>query len=582
MVPSLRVFALLADGERGALVGPTGEIAWLCIPYWDSEAIFSSLLGGSGVYEVTPEGRFVWGGYYESGTLIWRNRWVLGDGSILECRDALAFPGESESAVLLRRISPQKGRAKVRVRLDLWKAYGSKRLGNFKLEQGFWTADSDGLYARLTGGADATFTDESGLKMELELPAGQNHDLMLELSTKRLGPAPKHDELWRSTETSWMRSMPEELRCSGMRDIRHSYAVLRGLSSSSGGTVAAATTSLPERAESIRDYDYRYVWVRDQCWIGQAMAAIGPHPILGDSVRFVKERLLADGPQLQPVYTARGTQIPPPSRIEHLPGYPGTIKVVAGNVAGSQFQLDTFGEALLLFSAAARHDLLHADDWRAIDIAANAIEKRWKEKDSGVWELEERHWTHSRLMCAAGLRQIAKKGAPPSSAARWLALADSITAETGVTGIHWSGRWKRADDDDRVDASLMLPTLRGAVDIDDPRSLATLESIEKDLVQDGYCHRFRSKLPLGDSEGAFSVCSFWLALLHFQLGNKTRAAHLFERIRSSCGPPGLFTEEYDVAQREFRGNFPQAFVHAFLLECAVRMGEEYEYVEFES
>lgn len=573
MVPTLRLYAFLADGERGALIGPEGDVAWMCMPSWEGEAIFTGLLGGRGAYVIRPAGRFVWGGYYEADSLIWRNRWVLGDGGIVESREALAFPGKPDKAVLLRHVLALKGSAKLRVCLDPWNGYGTRRLGNFnRSEQGVWAADSDGLYARWTGAAKADWNDQSGLVMELELQAGDEQDLVLEFSSKPLNdPPPDPQELWKATESGWNRAMPRQFAAFPQRDLRLAYAVLRGLTSSSGGMAAAATTSLPERAETIRDYDYRYAWIRDQCWMGQALALYGPHTLLENTLRFVIERILSDGPQTRPVYTTSGKPVPSPRRIENLPGYPGTIRVVAGNKAGAQFQLDIFGEMLLLFAAAAEHDLLDAEGWKAAEVAAQAISQRWREQDAGVWELENRRWTHSSLMCAAGLRRISLSGAPSGSASRWLALADSITAETAVTCIHPSGRWKRAQNDDRVDASLLLPMLRGLFDNRDPRSLETLATIEKDLLEGGYCHRFRTDLPLGRDEGAFTVCNFWLALEHLQLGDTTGAARFFERARSSCSASGIFTEEYDVVQRELRGNFPQAFVHALLLECAARM-----------
>ncbi|MGC8493150.1 MAG: trehalase-like domain-containing protein [Syntrophobacteraceae bacterium] len=152
MTPTLRQFAFIADGERGALVGPSGEIAWMCMPSWESEAVFTALLGGRGACIVRPQERFVWGGYYEPGTLIWKSRWVLAGGAIVECREALAFPEDPDRAVLLRRISPREGAAKTLVRLDLWKSYGSKRFENVKRsDSGIWTADAEGLFARWTG-----------------------------------------------------------------------------------------------------------------------------------------------------------------------------------------------------------------------------------------------------------------------------------------------------------------------------------------------------------------------------------------------------------------------------------------------
>jgi alpha,alpha-trehalase len=202
-------------------------------------------------------------------------------------------------------------------------------------------------------------------------------------------------------------------------------------------------------------------------------------------------------------------------------------------------------------------------------LAADAVAERWQEPDAGIWELDAAAWTHSRLICAAGLRMLSAYGPSPERAASWLALADRIVADTAARAVHRSGRWQRAPDDPRVDAALLLPALRGAVAADDPRSRATLLAVEDELTEDGYAYRYRpDERSLGDSEGAFLVCGYWMSLAWAQQGDEVAAARWFERSRAACGPPGLYAEEYDVGQRQLRGNLPQAFVHALLLECA--------------
>ncbi|HEY2259787.1 MAG TPA: glycoside hydrolase family 15 protein, partial [Solirubrobacteraceae bacterium] len=234
-----------------------------------------------------------------------------------------------------------------------------------------------------------------------------------------------------------------------------------------------------------------------------------------------------------------------------------------------QFQLDAFGESLLLFAAAASHDRLDSDGWRAVQLAAEAIEQRWQEPDAGIWELDPDVWTHSRLICASGLRQIATHEST-ERAARWLALADAIAADTAEHALAPGGHWQRSRDDPRIDAALLLPAIRGGIAADDPRTIATLRAVDRELTQDGYCYRYRpDERPLGEAEGAFVMCGFLMSLAWAQQGDPVRAARWFERSRTACGPAGLISEEYDVLQRQMRGNLPQAFVHALLLQCAL-------------
>jgi hypothetical protein len=558
----LRDYALIADGERGALIGPRGDISWLCLPRWHDDPLFSGLLGGPGAYTVTPSGRCVWGGFYEPGSLVWRSRWVVDDGSVIECREALALPADPRGAVLLRQVRAVSGTARVEVALELAGGTGEQHHGDT------WTGRSGALRWRWTGAPGARRTRDGTLRTELTVTEGDAVDLVLEIGLDEPGAPPNPDRLWSATTTAWAEGVPELEAGSASRDAQQAYAVLRGLTSGSGGMVAAATTGLPERAKRHRSYDYRYVWIRDQCYAGLAAAAHGPLPALHDAVRFTTERLLEDGDRLQPAYRVDGGPVPDVHDLDHLPGYPGGA-AVAGNRVNTQFQLDAVGELLQLLAAAARWDCLDADGWRAAQVAVDVVEKRWDVPDAGIWELDDAWWTQSRLAAVAGLRRIAEVAPSPGDAARAEALADGILAETSRRCLSPQGWWQRSPTIPGVDASLLLPPVRGALPATDPRSLATLAAVRDQLTQDGYVYRFRpGATPLGEEEGAFLLCGFLLALAEHAVGDEVAAYRAFERTRAACGTPGLLAEEFDVRQRQLRGNLPQAFVHALLLECA--------------
>ncbi len=573
----LREYALIADGERGALIGPHGEIVWMCLPRWHDDAVFASLIGGEGAYAVTPEGRFVWGGYYEPGSLIWRSRWITSDG-IIECREALAFPGEVHRAVVLRHLIAREATARVWVVLDPRAGFTGPGLHSLRRDRGQWTGQAGGLHLRWTGDVSGAHPREtaaggthSGLAMCLTLRPGEERHLVLELSDRPFRHPPASPaRLWQATQHHWERAVPSLDHVTASRDARHACAVLRGLTSSSGGMVAAATTSLPERAKAGRNYDYRYAWIRDQCYTGQAAAAAGAYSLLDDAVNFVSGRLHADGPKLAPAYTVDGGGVPDQRRLD-LPGYPGGYDLV-GNWVNRQFQLDAFGEALLLLATAARHDRLSQDGWQAARIAADAVAARWQEPDAGIWELADQPWTHSRLHCSAGLRGLAGTGRAPELADEWRTLADAIVMDTSAHALHPSGRWQRSPEDPGLDAALLFPPVRGALPADDPRTVTTLRAFLAELTEDGYAYRFRhDQRPLGEAEGAFLLCGFMLTLALHQQGRGVEAARWFERNRAACGPAGLYSEEYDVTQRQMRGNLPQAFVHALMLECAATL-----------
>jgi GH15 family glucan-1,4-alpha-glucosidase len=566
----LREYALLADGERGIVVGPRGDFVWMCLPRWDSDAVFSTLVGGPGVYAVMPDGTdFVWGGHYEDGSLIWRSRWVTNRG-IVECREALAMPADDHRAVALRRIEAIDGPARVRVVLDARAGFGGHKMTRLsRNDDGTWTAHTGPLRLRWRGAPNAVHV-QGALVAELELQEGQIHDLVLEVADRPIEETPPDpDVAWAETAEAWRQRVPEVHTDVATRDARQAVAVLAGLTSKGGGMVAAATTSLPERAEAGRNYDYRFSWIRDQCYAGQAAAVAGVTDLLDGAVGFVASRLLEDGAKLKPAYTVAGNDIPDQRELD-LPGYPGS-SVRVGNRVEKQFQLDAFGEALLMFAAAARLDRLDTEQWRAVEAAVAAIEQRRHDPEAGIWELYDDLWSQSRLICAAGLRQISQC-APTKQAAQWNSLADSLVAQVSTDCLHVTGRWQRSPTDERVDASLLMAAIRGAVPADDPRSRATLDAVREDLGSDLYVYRFRQdKRPLNHAEGAFLLCGFQMALGLHQQGKDAEAFRWFERNRAATGSPGLLTEEFDVVQRQLRGNLPQAFVHAMLLETACRL-----------
>jgi hypothetical protein len=568
----LREYALLADGQRGALCGPNGDIVWLCAPRWHDDAVFTALLGGAGVYSVRPAGSFVWGGYYEAGSLMWHHRWITHSGTV-ECRDALAFPGDPDRAVLLREVCAVDEETTVEVTLNVRAAFGREPMEDLRRdEDGRWTGRSGQLHLRWTGMRDARLEGDV-LTGHVRLRAGQRRCLILELAEHQLEDVVDAAVSWQSTEAAWQRAVPTFDRSIAPGDTRHAYAVLRGLTVPGGGMAAAATMSLPEHAEQGRNYDYRYSWIRDQCYAGIAVAAHGDHELLNHALTFVTGRLHQDGAAIKPAYCVTGENVPEERSVD-LPGYPGGQETFTGNKITGQFQLDALGEALQLLAAGARYDRLHHEGRQAARLAIAAVQQRWNEPEAGIWELEDDWWTQSRLACVAGLRAIAAAPQFADDAADAERLADTILAETSRRCLHPSGRWQQTPDRDVIDAALLLPGVRGALPPSDPRMIATLQAVRNELAEDGFVYRYpHNPHQLGSVEGAFLLTGFFTSLAEWYSGDRLAAIRHFERNRSACGPPGLLAEEYDVRQRQLRGNLPQAFVHALLLETSVRLAE---------
>ncbi len=568
---ALRDYAVLADGYRGAVIGPRGDVTWLCVPRWDSPAIMSTLIGGAGAYGVTPAEPFVWGGYYEPGTMIWRSRWMT-NATAIECREALAYPGDPRRTVLLRRIEAEQRPAVVDVVLDVGADFGRADSESFKRDDaGRWTLRAGELQVRWSGARDASLHDGC-LRLRLEVAAHDHHDLVLEVCDQDLGDPVDAEEAWHATETAWSSAVPAFTGSAAPEDSRQAYAVMRGLTAPGGGTVAAMTLGLPERAQAGRNYDYRYVWLRDQAYVGIAAGVQEPLPLLDEAVAFTTAAILEHGDRVAPAYRLDG-RLPPKEHTLDLPGYPGG-KAVVGNWVRGQFQLDSLGEILQLYATSGRHDHLGADDTAAATRMIDLIERRWQQPDAGVWEVEPAWWTQSRLACVAGLRSVAES-VGRDQAVRASTLADAIMAETSRRCLAADGSWQQRPDRPGVDAALLLPPVRGALPATDPRSLATLDKVRRELVRDGYVYRYAvDKMPLGEAEGAFLLCGFVLSIALLAAGRKIEAYRCFERQRAAAGSPGLFAEEFDVVQHQLRGNLPQVFVHAVMLEAGQRLGQE--------
>ena len=381
--------------------------------------------------------------------------------------------------------------------------------------------------------------------------------------------------LWRQTDAAWQQAVPALDSGLAPRDTRRSYAVLAGLTSHSGGMVAAATTSLPERAEAGRNYDYRYVWIRDLCYAGQAVAAHGPdhNPdggLLDRAVGFVAERLLSDGPKLAPAYTTTGEPVPDqispqparlPRRRRHhrqlgQPAVPTRrLRRSPPPIRRSRSPRPTRRPRLDSSPHRRRRDHPTLDRTRRRHLGNRQPPLDPQPPHRRCWTTRRRRGQPHRQLCcgmaAAGRSPRRRHRRPRPAPDRALA---TLPRRPGL------------------DAALLLPGLRGAVAPDDPRTPATLHAYLRDLTLDGYAYRFRhDDRPLPEAEGSFLLCGFLVAMSLHQHGQPVQARAWFERTRAASGPPQLFSEEYDATQHQMRGNLPQAFVHALAIEAAARL-----------
>lgn len=586
-------YALLSDCRSAALVSSEGSIDWLCLPHFDGPAVFARLLGEqAGHWSIRPSGQAARTRRYLDRTLILETVYRSDDG-VLTVTDALAVGaddrghdlGAGAPGALLRHVACTEGTADVDVVYAPRPEYG--------LVSPLIRAVPGGLVAR--GGAavlalssPAPFeVDDATAHARLRLTVGDTVGFALQHGLSWQDPPPlwSQDEIadrladtrhgwesWSQLHQSYQGPFRELVEVSGR--------VLQGLTFyPTGAIVAAATTSLPESVGSVRNWDYRYAWIRDASMTLQALwVAACPD----EATKFFTWMATAaasqirHGDDLQIMFGIGGEHDLSERELDHLPGWRASAPVRVGNGAWRQRQLDVYGE---LLDAAARLPgalaELDADTRRFLADVADAAASRWRDTDQGIWEVrgEPQHYLYSKLMCWVALdRAIALADTLEAAdrVQRWQATREEISAAIHAEG--WNddiGAFTQAFGSAELDASALMLPIAGFLSGDDPKMLATIKAIEEQLSDDrGLVYRYRSHDDLPGEEGTFLLCTFWLAHAHALAGHTDQARAVFDRATAFVTDLGLLAEEVAPDSDELLGNYPQAFSHIGLVNAA--------------
>jgi trehalose-phosphatase len=568
--------AMLADGRTVALVTPDARVTWLCHPRPDSAPLFAELVGGraGGSLSVRPaHDGLPTAQRYLDGTLTLETRWAG-----LTVRDYMDR-GEAYGRVRLVRVL--EGSADAIVEFIPRPDFGRSTVG--------LRVHPDGLV--VLGAADPVALHAPGLEWEIEDDGVQsmarariegNRPYVLELrcGSDSLAPHPTPEpERRERTEHTW-RSWLEELRLPALArpQVARSALTLRALChEQTGAIMAAATTSLPEEIGGVRNWDYRYCWLRDAAITATALVELGSLGEANALLGYIERLALAEhgAERLRPLYSVTGGDAGTEAVIDAVPGYAGSRPVRVGNAAAQQVQLDVFGPVVeLAYEVAVAGGRLAESHHLLVEQIVEAVDRRWCEPDHGIWEVRRppRHHVHSRAMCwlavdrALRLARLTDRPAPP----RWSALADRIAAEVLERGWKPEVRaFTAAYDGVDLDAAALQIGLCGLLPADDERFAATVEAVELRLREGPTVYRYRSDDGLPGSEGGFHLCALWLAHAYALVGRQSDAHALFDQVLELAGPTGLLSEQYDPRAERALGNHPQAYSHLGLIRVAL-------------
>ena len=575
-------YALIGDCRTAALVGRDGSIDWLCFPRFDADACFAALLGTeeNGFWKIAPTEQARVRRAYREHTLTLETELTTEQGTIVIV-DFMAL-GQTHPA-LVRMVVGKRGT--VRVRSELALRFGMGKLVPWvqRLEGGIQAVAGPDL-VRLSSPVRHHGQDLRSIA-EIVVSEGDRIPFVLSWAPSHDGAPPlldpeaelaRCDEIWRGWAS----------RCTGAGPyaamVERSLITLKALTyAPTGGIVAAPTTSLPEEIGGVRNWDYRYCWVRDATFTLYALLSAG----YTEEARAWRDWLLraaAGSPsQLQILYGIAGERRLPELEADWLPGYEGSKPVRIGNAAAEQTQLDVYGELMDTLHLSHKSGLDPTDaGWNLQRALVRHLETRWREPDHGIWEVRgpKRHFVHSKVMCWVAFDRAVKsmeRWNLEGPLDEWRKIRDEIHHEVCTQGFdHELGSFVQYYGSKEPDASLLQLPIVGFLAPEDPRVVGTVRFIEKTLIRDNLVERYITRpgvdgLPVG--EGAFLACSFWYVDALVLLGRHEEARAHFDRLIALANDVGLLAEEYDAKEKRMVGNFPQALSHVALVNSALNI-----------
>jgi GH15 family glucan-1,4-alpha-glucosidase len=575
---------MIGDCHTAALVSKQGSIDWLCLPHFDSAACFAALLGTAdhGCWSIAPAEPI--SGIrrrYREETLIVETEFDTASGSVMLVDCMIPRDGMPE---LVRLVIGKRGQVRMKMELVIRFDYGSVIP---------WVRRTPTGISAIAGPDMLSLRTQVPLRGEkfktiAEFTVNEGEKIPFDLTwypSIRKEPPPLDAEKAIQDTQNWWREWSDRCSYQGKwRDaVLRSLITLKALTfAPTGGIAAAPTTSLPELLGGVRNWDYRFCWVRDATLTLNALLNAGYLDEARDWREWLLRAIAGSPSELNIVYGLRGERRLTEIELPWLPGYEGSLPVRTGNAAYQQFQLDIFGEVFNTFFQCREAGLKptgHSGEDVGLALL-EFLETGWERPDDGIWEMRgpRRHFTHSKMMAWVAVDRAVKsaeQGRFTVDIARWKALREKIHTQVCSDGFDAGlNSFVQYYGSKHLDASLLMMPLVGFLPADDVRVVGTVQAIEKHLRKDGFVARYSTDpavdgMPHG--EGMFLACSFWLADNYVLQGREEDATRLFERLLDIRNDVGLLSEEYDPAARRMLGNFPQAFSHVGLVNTAYNL-----------
>lgn len=590
--PPIGDYGLIGDGRSAALVSRAGSIDWWCLPRFDGDPIFGSLLDAElgGTFVIRPVEPFRIERRYIDRTALLETDFSTASGAV-RVVDFMPAATERQKRThpvpfrsIVRRVTGLRGRVRLRVGLRVRPHYGTRMPRLHRRPQGHFVFEWDDRILYVVSHFELE-PHEGGLRAEREIGAGERADIVVAYSGEAPGDIPllpALDTVQALSETYW-REWSAHCRYAGPFDdaVVRSALTLKLLSyAPSGAIVAAPTTSLPEEIGGVRNWDYRFCWLRDAAATVRALLLLGYREEAHAFAQWLLYLTRLTHPRVQVAYTVFGESRLEERILGYLDGYRSSRPVRVGNAAVNQFQLDVYGEvldALALYGrSGGRFD---RDARRLICGLAEVILRRWQEPDDGIWEFRAARTqrVHSKVLAWVGLERVLEIAAAVRlrvPAAHIVKVRDEIRDWVLTHGYDASLRtFTAAAGTKATDASLLLIPIVGFLPGSDPRVVGTIDTIMRDLARDDLVFRYLQADGLPGGEGAFLICSFWLVEALVRAGRHEEAERLFRRLLGRRNDLGLLAEEIDPETGEQRGNFPQGLSHIGLINAALTLGE---------